>query len=167
MLRVRLASTYVSGLCASGFWIGMAAGRVVLGFGTERYGERWSVTAYLAITFALQIGFRIVNSVAISVVAVTSLGFFLGPLFPSGVVMVTRLLPKHLHVSALAIAAAIGQIGGAFSSFAVGALTQRWGVQIFQVVIFGLLLLVLSSWLSFPRLKTEEVPACVDTEIQA
>jgi fucose permease len=137
----------------------------VLGFGTERYGERSSVTAYLAITFALQIVFRIVNSVATSVVAVTFLGLFLGPLFPSGVVMVTRLLPKYLHVSALAIAAAIGQTGGAFSSFAVGALTQRWGVQIFQAVIVGHLLLVLSSWLSFLRLKTEEVPACVDTEM--
>jgi fucose permease len=144
----------------------MATGRVILGFGTERYGERWSVTAYLAITVALEIVFRTVNSVATSVVTVMLLGFFLGPLFPSGVVMVTRLLPKHLHVSALAIAASIGQIGGAFSPFAVGALTQHWGAQIFQVVIFGLLLLVLSSWLSFPRLKTQEVPACCDSEIQ-
>lgn len=165
MLRVRLASPYVAGLCASGFWIGMAVGRVVLSFATERYGERWSVTAYLAITVALELVFRIVDSIAISLVMVTFLGFFLGPLFPSGVVMVTRQLPKHLHVSALAIAAAVGQIGGAFSAFAVGALTQHWGVQVFQVVIFGLLLLVLSSWLSFPKLKTE-VPGCSDTEIQ-
>jgi fucose permease len=144
----------------------MAVGRVVLGFATERYGERWSVTVYLAFAVALELVFRIMSSIAISLVTVAFLGFFLGPLFPSGVVMVARLLPKHLHVSALAIAAAIGQIGGAFSPFVVGALTQHWGVQIFQLIIFGLLLLVLLSWLSFPRLETDEVQGCSETEIQ-
>ena len=144
----------------------MAVGRVVLGFVTERYGERRSVTVYLAFAIALEVVFRIFNSIAVSFVTVTLLGFFLGPLFPSGVVMVARLLPKPLHVSAIAIAAAVGQIGGALSPFAVGALTQHWGVQIFQIIIFGLLLLVLLCWLSFPRLKTEEVRPCSDTEIQ-
>ena len=144
----------------------MAVGRIVLGFATERYGERWSVTVYLALAIALEVVFRIVNSIAVSLVTVTLLGFFLGPLFPSGVVMVARLLPKYLHVSALAIAAAVGQIGGALSPFAVGALTQYWGVQIFQIIILGLLLLVLLCWLSFPGLKAEEVQPCSDTEIQ-
>jgi fucose permease len=144
----------------------MAIGRVVLGFATERYGERRSVTVYLAFAVALEVVFRIVSSIAISLVTVTALGFFLGPLFPSGVVILAKLLPKHLHVSALAIAAAVGQIGGALSPFAVGALTQHWGVQIFQVIIFGLLLLVLLCWLSFPSLKAEEVQAYSDNELQ-
>lgn len=135
----------------------MAIGRVILSVVTERCGERRSVTAYLCIAVALQVVFRVLDSVTISLLTVTCLGFFLGPLFPSGVVMVARLLPKYLHVSTLAIAAAVGQIGGAFSPFAVGALTQRWGVQIFQVTNFGLLLLVLSCWLSFPRLKASKV----------
>ena len=143
----------------------MAVGRIVLGFATERYGERWSVVVYLAFAVALEVVLRIVTSIAVSLVTVTFLGFFLGPLFPSGVVMVAKLLPKHLHVSAIAIAAAVGQIGGAFSPFIVGALTQHWGVQIFQLIIFGLLLLVLLCWLSFPRPKIEETQTCSDTDI--
>ena len=166
MLRVRAASPYVAGLCASGFWIGMAFGRVLLGFATERYGERWSVIVYIAFAVALEVVFRIVDSIAVSLVAVTLLGFFLGPVFPSGVVMVGRLMPKHLHLSALAIAAAVGQIGGASFPFAVGALTQRWGVQIFQVIIMGLLLLVLLSWLSFPRPKPTEAQACFESGVE-
>jgi fucose permease len=144
----------------------MAVGRIFLGFATERCGERWSVVVYLAFAIALEVVFRMVTSIASSLVTVTFLGFFLGPLFPSGIVIVGKLLPKHLHVSAIAIAAAIGQIGGAFSPFAVGALTQHWGVQIFQLIIFGLLILVLLCWLSFPRPKPEEIQASSDTEIQ-
>ena len=153
MLRVRFASPYVAGLCASGFWVGMATGRVSLGFVTERYGERICVTVYIALAIVLQIALRFVGNVAFSMVAIVFLGFFLGPLFPAGVVMVTKLLPRDLHVSAIAIAAAVGQFGGCFAPFAVGAVAQYWGVQVFQLVIIGLLLLVLFFWLSFPRVK--------------
>ena len=124
MLRVRFASRYVSSLCALGFWVGMVVGRIVLGFVTERCGERWSVVVYPAFAIALEVVFRMVTSIALSLVTMTFLGFFLGPLFPSGLVIVGKLLPKHLHVSAIAIAAAVGQIGRAFSPFAVG--TKRW-----------------------------------------
>ena len=130
----------------------MALGRVTLGFITEHYGERICVTVYIAIAIALQIALRFVSNIVVSFLTITFLGFFLGPLFPAGVVMVTKLLPRDLHVSAIAIAAAAGQIGGSFSPFAVGAIAQYWGVQVFQLIIIGLLLLVLSFWLSFPRL---------------
>jgi len=102
----------------------MAVDRIVLGFATERCGERWSVVVYPAFAIALEVVFRMVTSIALSLVTMTFLGFFLGPLFPSGLVIVGKLLPKHLHVSAIAIAAAVGQIGRAFSPFAVG--TKRW-----------------------------------------
>ncbi len=167
MLRVRSASPYVSSLCASGFWVGMALGRVTLGFVTERYGERVCVTVYLALAIVMQIALRFVSNVALSLVAIVFLGFFLGPLFPAGVVMVTKLLPKELHVSAIAIAAAVGQIGGSVSPFAVGAIAQHWGVQVFQLIIIGLLLLVLGFWLSFPRLETKEELGNYDRNVES
>src|SRR4051794_20064830 len=77
MLRVRFASPYVSSSCASGFWVGMAVGRIVLGFATERCGERWSVVVYLAFVIALEVVSRVVTSIALSLVTVTFLGFFL------------------------------------------------------------------------------------------
>jgi fucose permease len=163
MMRVRSASPSVSGMCASGFWAGMAIGRIVLGFVTQRYGERLSITVYLSLAIALEVIFWLVNHISVSVVTITLLGFFLGPLFPAGVVMITSLLPRDLHVSAVASAAAVGQTGGATFPFAFGTIAQVWGVKVFQPIVFAMLLLVLLLWLLFPRLDKESE----DTEASA
>jgi fucose permease len=78
-------------------------------------------------------------------------GFFLGPLFPAAVVVMTRLLPKHLHVSAIGFAAAFGGSGGAIFPFAVGALAQAKGVQVLQPIILALLVVIWLLWCGLPR----------------
>jgi MFS family permease len=60
MLRVRNASAYASGISATGFWAGMTVGRALLGFITERYGERLCVTIYLALAIGLELVFWLV-----------------------------------------------------------------------------------------------------------
>jgi fucose permease len=101
---------------------------VVLGFVTPRIGERLSIVIYLPISAGLQLLFWLVPQFYVSAVAVSLQGFFLGPLFPAAVVVMTRLLPKHLHVSAIGFAAAFGGSGGAIFPFAVGALAQAKGL---------------------------------------
>jgi hypothetical protein len=59
---------------------GMAVGRIVLGFATERCGERWSVVACVAFAIALEVVFQMVALIAISLVTMTFLRFFLGPI---------------------------------------------------------------------------------------
>ncbi|TVY59066.1 hypothetical protein LCER1_G000380 [Lachnellula cervina] len=66
------ANASLKGLVATGFWLGITFGRVILGF-----------------------------------------GFFLGPLFPAAIIVATKVLPKHLHISAIGFAAAFGGGGGA------------------------------------------------------
>ena len=51
----------------------------------------------------------------------------MGPFFPSGVIVLTQLLPRPLHVAAVSFVASIGQIGGALFSFGVGAVVQFFG----------------------------------------
>ena len=92
----------------------------------------------------------------VSAIAVALLGAFLGPLFPAGIVMAAKLLPRHLHVSAMGFATSIGGIGGAAMPFAVGALAQSKGVKVLQPFILGLLVLILALWLSLPRLKKRD-----------
>lgn len=60
MLRVREATPYASGISATGFWLGMTFGRALLGFITERYGERLCVTIYLVIAIGLELVFWLV-----------------------------------------------------------------------------------------------------------
>ena len=151
MMDVRNGAPFASGMVATGFWLGITVGRVVLGFVTPRIGERLSIMIYLPISAGLQLLFWLVPQFYVSAVAVSLQGFFLGPLFPAAVVVMTRLLPKHLHVSAIGFAAAFGGSGGAIFPFAVGALAQAKGVQVLQPIILALLVFILLLWLGLPR----------------
>lgn len=44
MLRVRNGAPFASGITATGFWLGITVGRVVLGFVTGRIGERLAIS---------------------------------------------------------------------------------------------------------------------------
>ncbi len=153
MIRIRSATHYASGISATGFWAGMTVGRALLGFVTERYGERRCVTIYLLVTLGLELIFWLVPKFIVSAIAVAFLGFFLGPLFPAGIVVSTKLLPRHLHVSAIGFSTAIGGTGGAILPFAVGAIAQAKGVQVLQPIVLALLVALTLLWLSLPRIK--------------
>lgn len=70
--------------------------------------------------------------------------------------MATKLLPRHLHVSGVGFATAIGGTGGAAFPFVVGAIAQAKGVKVLQPVILALLVAMGIVWLSLPRLKKRE-----------
>lgn len=99
----------------------------------------------------LELIFWLVPQFVVSVVAVALLGFFLGPLFPAAVVMSTKLLPRHIHVSAIGFATALGGCGAAIFPFAVGAIAQAKGVQVLQPIIMAMLVVLLFIWLLLPR----------------
>ncbi|QPG95464.1 hypothetical protein C2857_000762 [Epichloe festucae Fl1] len=90
---------------------GMTLGRALLGFVTERFGERLCLTIYLAICVGLELLFWLVPLFVVSAAAVAFLGFFLGPMFPGAVMMTVKLLPKKIHVSAIGFAMALGGTG--------------------------------------------------------
>lgn len=110
---------------------------------------------YLILTIGLELVFWLVPRFVVSAVAVAFQGFFIGPLFPTAINAVTRLLPEHLHVVVIGFVAALGGCGASVLPFAVGVLAQRFGVTVLQPVILGLLGLSLVIWLSLPKLPVE------------
>lgn len=157
MIRARNASGYLASICSSLFNIGMAAGRLMLGVVTDKLGVRLAVLIYLAAAAILQLLFALVEIAPLSAIIITAIGFLLGPMFPSGVVMITRLLPTHLHVGAVSFVAAVGEVGGALLPFALGAIADRLGIGAFQYVILVQLVVTLFIWMCFPRL-TPKIP---------
>ncbi|KAI4119363.1 MAG: hypothetical protein LQ345_000742 [Seirophora villosa] len=113
MIRVRHGEPFSSGMTATGFWLGITVGRVILGFVTPKIGERLAVSAYLLVAVGCELVFWLVPQFIVSAVAVSLLGFFIGPIFPSTVIAVTKLLPSEMHVAAIGFSAAIGGGGAA------------------------------------------------------
>ncbi|EEH22691.1 hypothetical protein PABG_04902 [Paracoccidioides brasiliensis Pb03] len=152
MVRVRHASHFASGMASTGFWAGLTVGRVVLGFVTPRLfrSEKHAVAAYLLATIGLELLFWLIPQFVVSAVMASLLGFFLGPLFPAAIVAATKLIPKHLHVSAIGFAAALGASGATLLPFFVGAIAQVKGVQVLQPIVLAMLVVDVAIWLCLP-----------------
>lgn len=156
MIEVRHGSRFASGMSSTGFWLGMTVGRFVLGFVTPRIGESLAIMIYIPITMVLELIFWLVPQFYVSTVMVAFQGFFLGPLFPASVVAVSKLLPRHLHVSSIGFAAAFGGGGAAVFPFAVGAIAQAKGVKVLQPIILALLGVVFLLWCGLPRMRNKQ-----------
>lgn len=153
MLRNRDATPYAAGLASSGYWIGMAVGRLTLGHATDRIGVRRATLLYFLFAVGTEVLFAFFSSVVVSIVLMTIVGFVMGPLFPSGVVILTRLLPGELHVAAVSFVASLGQVGGAFLPFAIGAVVQGLGIGVFCYAILVETVLALLVWVAFAKLR--------------
>jgi fucose permease len=157
MTRSRHASTYLASLSSSGFWAGMAVGRLTLGYVTDRIGVRRAAAIYLLCAIGLLLLFALISSPIVSIVAMAFAGFVMGPLFPSGVVVLSELLPRELHVAAVSFVASVGQIGGAALPFGIGAVVQGLGIGVFRWVILIFSCIALSVWIVFAQLRLKDV----------
>lgn len=153
MTRARNASPYVANLSSSGFWAGMTVGRLLLGYATDRIGVRSATTAYFLCAISLQLLFDFTRSPVVSIMIMSLMGFCMGPLFPSGVVVLTTLLPPNLHVKAVSFGASTGQVGGAALPFGIGAVIQALGIGVFRWVVLGFLGMAVGVWIALSRLR--------------
>lgn len=151
MLRSRDTTPSMAGLTSSGYWIGMVIGRITLGFATDRMGVRQATTLYFLLALVIEALFAVFPSPTVSIVLMTLLGFIMGPMFPSAVIILTRLLPCELHVAAVSFVASLGQIGGAFLPFGIGAVVQSLGIGVFRLAIIVQTMIGLSVWVAFAR----------------
>ncbi|GJD04128.1 hypothetical protein ColKHC_12953 [Colletotrichum higginsianum] len=156
MLRERDAGEFAAGASSSGFWAGMVAGRAVLGFFTERFGERISVAVYIVCAIVSQLLFWLVPQFIVSAVAISLLGFFIGPLYPAVITVAAKLLPKTIHVSAIGFALALGGAGGTVFPFAVGAIAGKTGVWVLQPIVLALFGVQGVNWLLFPKVQKRD-----------
>ncbi|KAL2811864.1 MFS general substrate transporter [Aspergillus granulosus] len=154
MLEVRHAAAFPSGMTATGYWLGITVGRVVLGFVTSRIGAKLATSIYIVLSIAFSLILWLVPHFIVSAIVVSIQGFFLGPLFPSVVVVMTQLLPKHLHVPAIGFVAAFGGGGAAVLPFAAGGIAEGSGVSGLFPFVVGTSAAILVFWLALPRLKT-------------
>lgn len=151
LIDLRHTAPFSAGMVNFAYWAGLTGGRVILGFITPYLKkQRVAVTAYLVGCIAMQLVFYTVNNFVSSAIAVTFLGFFLGPLFPEAVIAQTRILPKHLHVAAVGFACALGSAGGCTFPFITGAIAKWAGIQVLQPMVLAMLVFCLGLWLLLP-----------------
>ncbi|KAI5777146.1 major facilitator superfamily domain-containing protein [Geopyxis carbonaria] len=156
LIRERGGAPSQMGYVASGFWAGLTLGRVVLAEPTHRLGARRMVFAYLFLAIVAQLVFWFVPHILTNAIMISLLGFLIGPFFPTGISVATRLLPREMHVAAIGFVAVFGQGGSAAFPFLTGAVAARVGVKVLQPVLVGLLVGMVGLWWAVPRVKEGE-----------
>ncbi|PYH81705.1 MFS general substrate transporter [Aspergillus uvarum CBS 121591] len=151
LVSVRHGDPEKVGYIASAFWAGFTIGRVALADVTHKFGERRMVFVYMTLAIALQLVFWLVSSMTVNAITVCFLGFFIGPCYPVGLYILTKVIPQDLHVGAMGFTASFGQAGSAAFPFMTGAIASRAGVQVLQPIMVGLLVGVVAFWSLVPR----------------
>ena len=153
LIDLRHSSPFATGIVNFAYWAGLTGGRVALGFLTPylKQNQTFAVTAYLIACITMQLVFCAVDNPATSAIAVTFLGFFLGPLLPEALIAQTRILPKHLHVAAVGFASALGSAGGCTFPSITGAIAKSQGIGVLQPMVLVMLVVCLGLWLLLPK----------------
>ncbi|KAK9387961.1 major facilitator superfamily domain-containing protein [Lipomyces mesembrius] len=141
------------GAVASGYWAGLTVGRMVLGFVTGRIGENTMATVYLILSIAFELVFWLAPSIVASAVGVSLVGVFFGPVFPTAMIALTRLLPKRLHVTGIGFAASFGGGGSAVFPFITGAMAQSQGAWVLQPLVVALIGAMVVIWMTIPTFE--------------
>ncbi|KAL7963739.1 hypothetical protein V8C34DRAFT_300233 [Trichoderma compactum] len=149
MMSVRNGSPTASSLATSGFWIGVTAGRLGLGWITGYVGEMVMVTIYLPSAIGLELGFWFGKGFAVSAVMAALVGVSTGMIVPSGIRVMTKLLPPEKHIVSVGFATAFAVSGSAVRC----ALAEAYGVEVLQPVALALFGSQLVLWLFISRGK--------------
>ncbi|KAK1147809.1 hypothetical protein N8T08_000322 [Aspergillus melleus] len=110
MKEVRNAAEYASSMTATGFWLGLSVGRLVLGFITPLIGEKIAILTYITLQIVFCLVVYLVPNFYVAAVGVAMQGFFLGPLFPAVVYACVKLLPEDLHVTVIGVTTGFSSI---------------------------------------------------------
>ncbi|MCJ1283346.1 hypothetical protein MMC26_002674 [Xylographa opegraphella] len=106
--RTPAASSRASiGYVTAGFWAGITVGRFLLSHPSHKLGEKTSAFILIIGAIAFQLLVWLVPSIIGEAVAVALVGLLLGPIYPCGTVIFSKLIGRRLQMSSLAFISAM------------------------------------------------------------
>ncbi|KAJ3521153.1 hypothetical protein NM208_g13423 [Fusarium decemcellulare] len=146
------------GYVPAGFSGGSLLGRLLLAEPVHRFGIRRMIFGFTIISIGLQVLFWQVPNIIAASIAISLLGFFMGPYFATGISVASKLFSPHLRSTALAFVFVFAQLGGCLFPIITGLVAASAGVSVLQPVLCGLLTATAIAWLFVPMPKEGDNP---------
>lgn len=124
LIRER-GGTAASGYVVTGFWGGMSVGRIVLIPVTKKIGYQFSIYLYAAIALALEFVIWFTHSLVGNGICYSFVGFFLGPIYPNALMVVSEVLDDDLRGGVMGIMGSLGGAGAAAVPFMTGGISDK------------------------------------------
>ncbi len=148
LLEDRHQATLQAGWIVSVYWLGLTLGRFLVNPIAERFQMSVEAVVYCSL-IGTGIGGLLIWLLPGGLAAtlgICLIGFFLGPLFASTIVVIPRLVPSSLVPSTIGLLLATSVIGGAFFPWLVGTLAQYVGIWMLLPSILTLTILMCVNW---------------------
>lgn len=139
-----------AGYISSGFFGGLALGRVALLWVNKKIGERRVVYLYTFLAIGLEIVVWFAPSLIGGAVAVSFVGFLMGPYYPIAMNHAGKILPRWLLTASIGWIAGIGQAGSALLPFITGAFASKFGIVSLQPLLIAMMVVMVILWALVP-----------------
>ena len=149
----RHAAALLSGWIVSGYWLGLTLGRFVLNNLAERLRLGISGMMYSCIA-GIMLGVLLIWLVpgqVSDVLGFTLIGFCLGPIYPTTVALLPRLVPSHVVGNAIGLLIGISIIGIAIFPWLAGVLAQFTSLWSLLPYTLALAVITLCLWVPIAR----------------
>jgi fucose permease len=167
LTSVRRTSEAKAGFANTGFWLGVTLGRFLLMPIASKFGAWFACQVYTALGLCCVVAFWLSPSAVGASVAISLVGFCIGPTFPLILQLATDQLPPKLHVAGIALIASFGSIGGSVFPLVVGILSTAHGPRAIPPVLIALFVSLLLIWLLLPGrppLRRKKLSRCPESQ---
>ena len=143
----RHGSPLVMGWVVSGYWAGLTLGRLTLARVALRVGEKRLIQGCLAGIIAGILLVWLVPTGVVSALGLCLVGFSLGPIFPTTIALMSKVVSSRLLPSAIGFLASLGSVGAALFPWLAGNLAQAIGLWSLLPYVITLTIFMLCLWI--------------------
>ncbi|KAI9266527.1 major facilitator superfamily domain-containing protein [Phascolomyces articulosus] len=150
LISTRSTDTVAMAHLMTGYWSGICAGRLFLGFATSRFGEKRMVYCYLSMIVVMLILLWFLPYIGANAASLAITGCLLGPIFPTMIAVAQRIVPTHLYATSVGFLSAFASAGTAIFPYVGGILIGSKGISSmlpFCVALGGAMLVM---WIFIP-----------------
>jgi fucose permease len=135
------------GWAVSGYWLGLTLGRLTLARVALNLGEKRMIQVCIAGVVAGVLLIWLVPLNGVSAFGLCLTGYCLGPIFPTTIALMSRLVPARILPSAIGFLASLGSMGAALFPWLAGNLAQFIGLWALLPYVILLTLVMLCLWM--------------------
>jgi fucose permease len=148
LVGTRGLSPLVAGYAASGFWLGLTAGRFLIGPIAMRAGRTGAEMTFACLggVAAMVALVWFVPTTVTAFCGLVLLGAFLGPVFPTTMALASTWTRPHLVPTSIGIVNGFSVVGGALIPWLAGAVAQGLGIWTLLPFCLVLALMQLAMW---------------------
>ena len=167
LVGTRGLSPLVAGYAASGFWLGLTAGRFLIGPIATRTGRTGAEMTFACLggVAAMVALVWFVPTTVTAFCGLVLLGAFLGPVFPTTMALASTWTRANLVPTSIGIVNGFSVVGGALIPWLAGAVAQGLGIWTLLPFCLVLALLQLAVWWMITSRPAVVETAVVETAV--